>query len=147
MPWRHLHLGGNGLKAFTIDHPQHFPALVHLHLFKNKLTHVSKHVFEGRIPLSELYLQENALSKLPDDLTSFKPFRKLFLQKNKLTTLPEMMGKVHVEYCDLRDNQLSVFPESFDVSYQPRFGRLYWKGSGNAISQEEQERTGIWTRG
>jgi hypothetical protein len=65
-------------------------------------------------PLTELNLNENALTALPDSIGKLTNLTKLRLFNNELTALPESIGALTaLTLIQLRQNKLATLPETF----------------------------------
>lgn len=93
------------------------PADPHLNLWKKRLGHVPKWVWD-RTELETLVLADNDLSEISDQIGSFKKLRMLDLGHNKLTSLPDSLADLTglTDFLYLHDNQLASLP--------PGLGRL-----------------------
>ena len=67
--------------------------------------------YSCRLPVRELYLQNNALKKLPETLGSMQALEVLDVSGNALTDLPESTGALDaLIVLRARDNKLSRLP-------------------------------------
>jgi hypothetical protein len=109
-----LNLSGNRLTEL----PASFQKLRHLFILKldgNRLTvNGLTGAFTGLKQLTELYLEDNGLTGLPEDIMHLKKLTSLELERNLLTEVPNCVTTL-TNLTDLRldQNNLTVLPENF----------------------------------
>ena len=90
---------------------KNLPGLEDLYLGENQLTELPQQI--GKLTkLENLFLQKNKLTKLPQQIGELTKLTDLLLQKNQLIELPQEIGKLtNLTHLHLEDNQLIKLPQ------------------------------------
>ena len=111
-----LELSGNQLTSLDNVDFEQLIKLEYLDLSSNKL--------EGQIPkvvlqlpkLSVLYLDNNFLNEIPNNLKNLKNLKSLKLSNNKFKKLPQSLCNLkNLQYLDLSNNNVSIISDSIGI--------------------------------
>jgi Leucine-rich repeat (LRR) protein len=86
-----------------------------LHLYSNQLTYIPHSLFNCSLSfanLTELWLDHNQLTSLPDSIGNLKALKDLSLHENALTVLPHTIGLLEqLEQLRVDRNRLTCLPD------------------------------------
>jgi Leucine-rich repeat (LRR) protein len=118
-----INLHGNQIKSLGADVVNVFSTLVthlvHLDLSSNELSKLDPAIFSGCRSLKVLNLANNSLTSL-EGLQNLPTLQKLLLAYNQISNLVGIVHfhgiSSHLEYLDLRENELAELPELYYLS-------------------------------
>lgn len=106
---KYLDISGNDFKTL----PKEFSALVNLEeLYLNNEKNIdlpaTLSILTQLPKLKSLHLEEDNLTILPSEILKFKNLENLYLNKNKLVEVPKLEALDHLQYLDLKDNNINT---------------------------------------
>lgn len=104
-----LDLSGNDFNVLPSDFSQ-LSSLEEIILNDEKKMNLPKTLsILAKLPnLKSLHLEDDKLTRLPDEILNFKMLENLYLGNNQLQTIPVIKTLDHLKYLDLKGNKIKV---------------------------------------
>ncbi|UII25881.1 leucine-rich repeat domain-containing protein [Fulvivirga maritima] len=131
---RELNLGKNKLKEISFE-GMNMPNLFNLNIESNQISKIDRSVIE-QTQITELQASKNNLNEIPRALSARMRYRKLNLAHNNIQVLPQWFAAIHVDNCQLNNNEINEVHPDFNNQPVEKYARLYWNVKNNPFKPE-----------